>query len=133
MNSLTQVFFCLGRQGWIPYDRRASSLNSYGEDKCSVPQWLRATMALCWNGHREARATMVRSCILIILYVYAVWMGGAGGGGVGDGLPMVSRAGWEGMGCQWLAGLVCRVCLCAIWMGGTGGGGGGGWGWVANG
>ena len=46
---------------------------------------------------------MVRSCILI--YVYAVWMGGAGG---------------LGMGCQWLAGLVSRVCLCAIWMGGAG-------------
>ena len=39
---------------------------------------------------------------------------------------MVSRVGGRGwgigdaMGCQWLAGLVCRVCLCAIWMGGTG-------------
>ena len=52
------------------------------------------------------------------------------GWGVGDGLPMVSRVGWEGLGglgigCQWLAGLVCRVCLCAIWMGREG--------WVANG
>ena len=65
-----------------------------------MPQWLRAT---CWNGHREARATMVRSCILIYI-IYAVWMGGARG--VGDGLPMVSRVGWEGLG---------------------------GWGWVANG
>ena len=49
----------------------------------SVPQWL---CAMCWNGHREAhatsaqkRATMVHSCILLIIYVYAVWMGGAGG------------------------------------------------------
>ena len=25
-------------------------------------------------------------------------------------------AGGLGVGCQWLAGLVCRVCLCAIWM-----------------
>ena len=40
------------------------------------------------------------------LYVYAVWMGGAGG---------------LGMGCQWLTGLVSRVCLHAIWMGGAGG------------
>ena len=32
---------------------------------------------------------MVRSCILIYI-IYAVWMGGAGG---------------LGMGCQWLAGL----------------------------
>ena len=31
---------------------------------------------------------MVRSCILII-YVYAVWLGGTGG--FGDGLAMVSR------------------------------------------
>ena len=77
----------------------------------SVPRWLRAT---CWNGHREARATMVCSCTLI--YVYAVWMGGAGGG-VGDGLPMVSRVslvgfvyaqyGWEG-GWGWLP-MVSRV------------------------
>ena len=43
----------------------------------------------------------------LTLYVYAVWMGGAGGG--------------LGMGCQWLAGLVSRVCLYAIWMGGAGG------------
>ena len=49
----------------------------------SVPRWLRA---MCWNGHREARATMVRH-VYILIYVYAVWMGGAGGG------------------CQWLAGL----------------------------
>ena len=29
--------------------------------------------------------------------------------------------GWGvGVGCQWLAGLVCRVCLCAIWMEGAG-------------
>ena len=49
----------------------------------SVPRWLRATY---WNGHREARATMV-----LLIYVYAVWIGGAG-------LPMVSRVGWEGLG-----------------------------------
>ena len=29
------------------------------------------------------------------------------------------------MGCQWLAGLVSRVWLYAIWMGEVGGGGGG--------
>ena len=37
-----------------------------------------------------------------------------------------TQYGWEGlgelgMGCQWLAGLVSRVCLYAIWMGGAGG------------
>ena len=26
-----------------------------------------------------------------------------------------------GMGCQWLAGLVSRVWLCVIWIGGAGG------------
>ena len=46
-------------------------------------------------------------------------MGGAGG--VGDGLPMVSRVGWEELGgWGWVAGLVCRVCLCEIWVGGAG-------------
>ena len=65
----------------------------------SVPRWLRAT---CWNGHREARATMVRSCIL--LYVHAVWMGGAG-------LPMVSRVGWEGLGVGDGLPMVSRVNL----------------------
>ena len=34
---------------------------------------------------RKTHATMIRSCILI-LYVYVVWMGGAGGG-----VGMVSR------------------------------------------
>ena len=43
---------------------------------------------------------------------------------------MDGRARGLGMGCQWLVGLVCRICLCAIWMGGAGEGG---WGWVANG
>ena len=28
---------------------------------CSVPQWLRAGMAPCWNGHREARATSAQN------------------------------------------------------------------------
>ena len=50
---------------------------------------------------RKTRATMV--CSRILIYVYAVWMGGAGG--FGDG-------------CQWLAGL---VSIYAIWMGGAGG------------
>ena len=54
---------------------------------------------------------MDRSCIFI--YIYAVWMGGAGGVGGGDGLLMVSRVslyaiwmGGAGMDCQWLAGFV---------------------------
>ena len=34
--------------------------------------------------------------ITILTIIYAVWMGGVGG---------------LGMGCQWLAGLVSRVCL----------------------
>ena len=40
-------------------------------------------------------------------------------------------AGGLGVVCQWLAGLVCRVCLCAIWMGGLGGGLGVGCQWLA--
>ena len=62
----------------------------------SPPTCTRVTMAPCHDGSvqragmaigRRAQQLMVRSCILI--YVYVVWMGGAGG--VGDGLPMVSR------------------------------------------
>ena len=63
---------------------------------------------------RNIRAKRVQQWFVHV-YVYAIWMGGAGG---------------FGMGCQWLAGLVFRVCLYTIWMGGAGGGG---WGWVANG
>ena len=74
--------------------------------------------ATCWNGHREVRATM---------YTYTQH----GWEGLGcQWLAGLDGRGWGlGMGCQWLAGLVCRVCLCAIWMGGLGGG----LGWVANG
>ena len=43
---------------------------------------------------------------ILILYIYAVWMGPGG----------------LGMGYQWLTGLVSRVCLYAIWMGGVGDG-----------
>ena len=44
-------------------------------------------------------------------------MGGAGRSG--DGLRMVSRLVWEGlgglgMGCEWLAGLVSRVCVYVL-------------------
>ena len=44
-------------------------------------------MAPCWNGHREACTTSAQDAynngIMYtnnIIYVYAVWMGGAGGG-----------------------------------------------------
>ena len=60
----------------------------------SVPEWLHAT---CWNGHREARATMVR------IYApapptYTAYM-------------VYTRYRWVGLGvgCQWIAGLVSRV------------------------
>ena len=55
-------------------------------------------------------------------------MGGAGRSG--DGLRMVSRvsvggAGRSGdMGCEWLAGLVSRVCVYVDWRGWEV------WGWV---
>ena len=50
----------------------------------------------------------------------------------GAGLPMVSRVGWEGLGgWGWVANVVCRVCLCPIWMGGLGGGSGVGCQWLA--
>ena len=71
---------------------------------------------MCWNGHREARATSAQNACNNGLFVYT---------------NTYTRYGWEGlgdlgMGCQWLAGLVSRVC--PIWMGGAGV-----WGWVANG
>ena len=47
----------------------------------------------------------------------------------GDGLRMVSRVsvGGLGMGCEWLAGLVSRVCVYVDWRGWEV------WGWVVNG
>ena len=77
-------------------------------------------MAPCHNGsvrragigHREARATMVRiyapappTYTAYMVYMQYRWVG----------------LGGFGMGCQWLAGLVSRVWLCVIWMGGAGG------------
>ena len=72
-----------------------------------MPQWLRAGMAI---GRRTQHRR--KTC---------AWMGGAGGG---VGLQMVSRVslyglsmkggeglGGLGIGCQWLAGLVSRVCV----------------------
>ena len=57
-------------------------------------------------------------------------MGGAGRSG--DGLRMVSRvsvggAGRSGDGCEWLAGLVSRVCVYVDWRGWEV------WSWVVNG
>ena len=52
----------------------------------------RATMAPCWNGHREAHA---RNNGIMYTYMY-MWYGLEGEGGLG-------------LGCQWLAGLVSRV------------------------
>ena len=37
---------------------------------------------------------------------------------------IAGRYGWEGMGCEWLAGLVSRVCVYVDWRV---------WGWVVNG
>ena len=51
-------------------------------------------MAPCWNGHREAHATSAqntRNNGTMCTYMRYGWEGLGGGGGIGVGLPMVSR------------------------------------------
>ena len=76
----------------------------------------------CWNGHREVRATSAQNTRNNGSFMYTNMR-----------IRGMDGRGWGvGMGCQWLARLVPRVYLYAIWMG-EAGEGGGGWGWVANG
>ena len=85
---------------------------------CSMPQWLRAGMAIgrrCNIGAKCAQQWFMYTN----MYTRYGW---EGLGGLGMGCQwiagLVSRvclwmgeAGELGMGCQWLAGLVSRVCL----------------------
>ena len=49
-------------------------------------------MAPCWNGHREAHATSAQNAHNIMYTnIHICGMDGRGWGGVGVGLPMVSR------------------------------------------